>query len=267
MLSFCSLCKHFSLSLPFLLCFLFTNLLTLSLFICPSSSSSVSSSLHPCPISPVMFNSYHFMYFMYLPFSPISFFVLFFFFLYSCFLLVFHIFFISPSSLSSSLAISLLQSCSIRSDFPSTLFNLSGCLMKSLLKWTIVALRIFIERNNQPCFVCVCARACMLPPLPPFKEIISWRQDCESSELWAEQQTDRHRSAEPWVNNSGIMGTAAASVYFIMTNMVIAQLMQLRTVQHRGWQIKMWVMHRHHPRSAWTERILLFFVEICCYTV
>lgn len=171
MLSFCSLCKHFSLSLPFLLCFLFTNLLTLSLFICPSSSSSVSSSLHPCPISPVMFNSYHFMYFMYLPFSPISFFVLFFFFLYSCFLLVFHLFFISPSSLSSSLAISLLQSCSIRSDFPSTLFNLSGCLMKSLLKWTIVALRIFIERNNQPCFVCVCVcvPACY-HPFPPLKK-------------------------------------------------------------------------------------------------
>lgn len=120
-------------------------------------------------------------------------------------------------------------------------FNLCGCLMKSLLKWTIVALRIFIERNNQP--GCVCLHAS--PATPLFKEIISWRQDCESSELWAKQQADRIGSTEPWVNKPGIMGTAAANVYFIMTNMVTAQLMQLKTVQHRGWQIlKMCVIHR-----------------------
>lgn len=93
------------------------------------------------------------------------------------------------------------------------LFNLCGCLMKSLLKWTIVALRIFIERNNQP--GCVCLRSTLPFSLPPiFKEIISWRQDCERAELWAKQQADRIGITEPWVNNPGIVGTAAANVYY-----------------------------------------------------
>ena len=131
----------------------------------------------------------------------------------------------SPS-LSSSPPFALVPPFS---SFPPSLclFNLCGCLMKSLLKWTIVALRIFIERNNQP--GCVCLHA--LPPPPHFKEIISWRQDCESSELCAKQQAERIGSTEPWVNNPGIMGTAAANVYFIMTNMLTAQLMQLKTVE------------------------------------
>lgn len=112
----------------------------------------------------------------------------------------------------------------------------------------------------------------MPSPQPPlFKEIISWRQDCESSELWAKQQADRHGSTEPWVNNPGIMGTAAANVYFIMTNMVTAQLMQLRTVQYRGWQIIKWIMHRervsvsvHLPLGVWGDgNGVSYIMKIC----
>lgn len=137
--------------------------------------------------------------------------------LFSWFLSLFgflNIIIISFSSTFLPYSVSLLSSSPPFALFPPfspspsvCLFNLCGCLMKSLLKWTIVALRIFIERNNQP--GCVC-----LHYLPPFKEIISGRQDCESSELWAKQQANRIGSREPWVNNTGIMGTAAANVYY-----------------------------------------------------
>lgn len=51
-------------------------------------------------------------------------------------------------------------------------------------------------------------------PLPVFKEIISWRQDCERAELWARQQADRIGITELRVNNPGVVGTAAAGVYY-----------------------------------------------------
>lgn len=121
---------------------------------------------------------------------------------------------ISPSHFSLTLSPPHFTPLPLFSSSPSLcLFNLCGCLMKSLLKWTIVALRIFIERNNQP--GCVCLRSTLPSSLPPvFKEIISWRQDCERAELWAKQQSDRIGITEPWVNNPGIVGTAAANVYY-----------------------------------------------------
>lgn len=142
--------------------------------------------------------------------------------------------------------------------------------MKSLLKWTIVALRIFIEGNNQRGCVCLRSTLLSLPAaslqLPVFKEIISWRQDCERAGLWAQQLGRQDRDYRTTGKQPGRRGYRRCRGFVIAT-CVRAPQPKLKAHVHGEWIARWhylswpprWVDHR--VGDSFGDLISLNFID------